>query len=206
VYFVRHTFWRRKTVMSERYAAAMSLSRLFTCLLASVILWGTASADSDAYRIQPGDTLTVSVWKEQDLHSEVLVRSDGGVSFPLAGELQAAGHTVDELNTAIKEKIKEYIPDAVVTVAVKEIGGNRVYVIGKVNRPGEFSFRGPIDVMQALSMAGGATSFAAVNDIHILRRDSGKQQAIPFHYSDIENGRKLEQNILLRAGDTVVVP
>jgi polysaccharide export outer membrane protein len=188
----------------------MSFIRSFAvCVLLVMSLVGAAGvahADADLYRIQPGDTLMVSVWKEQDLRSEVLVRSDGGVSFPLAGELQAAGHTVDELNQAIKEKIKEYIPDAVVTVAVKEIGGNRVYVIGKVNRPGEFSFRGPIDVMQALSMAGGATSFAAVNDIHILRRENGQQKAIAFHYSDIENGRKLEQNILLRAGDTVVVP
>ena len=167
---------------------------------------GAHGAEREIYRIQPGDVLMVSVWKEADLQAEVLVRSDGGVSFPLAGELEAAGHSVEELRTAINKRIKEYIPDAVVAVSVKEIGGNRVYVIGKVNRPGEFTFRGPIDVMQALSLAGGATSFAAVSDIHILRRENGLQQAIPFHYPEVESGRKLEQNILLRSGDTVVVP
>ena len=198
MYFVGITMHCQKTVTSRRYAAAAWVLLLLVC--------GAVRADADSYRIQPGDVLIVSVWKETDLRSEVLVRSDGGVSFPLAGELQAAGHSVEELRTSIKERIKEYIPDAVVTVAVKEIGGNRVYVIGKVNRPGEFAFRGPIDVMQALSLAGGTTSFAAVNDIHILRRENGQQKAIQFRYSEIESGRKLEQNILLRSGDTVVVP
>jgi polysaccharide biosynthesis/export protein len=134
------------------------------------------------------------------------VRSDGGLSFPLAGELDAAGKTVEELREAIDQRLQKYIPNAVVTVAVKLIGGNRVYVIGKVNRPGEFSFNRALDVMQALSLAGGTTSFAALNDIKILRRENGKQQSIEFRYADVESGRKLEQNILLKSGDTVVVP
>ena len=185
--------------MFKRYAAAAWLFLLFAST-------GVHGAEREIYRIQPGDVLMVSVWKESDLQSEVLVRSDGGVSFPLAGELEAAGHTVEDVRSAISKRIREYIPDAVVSVAVKEIGGNRIYVIGKVNRPGEFAFRGPIDVMQALSLAGGATSFAAVGDIHILRRENGQQQAIAFHFPEVESGRKLEQNILLRSGDTVVVP
>lgn len=173
------------------------------------LMAGLAQADaplSERYKIQPGDVLIVSVWKEQDMLSEVLVRSDGGLSFPLAGELDAAGRTVEELREAIDQRLQKYIPNAVVTVAVKLIGGNRVYVIGKVNRPGEFTFNRPLDVMQALSLAGGATSFAALNDIKILRRENGKQQSIGFRYADVESGRKLEQNILLKSGDTVVVP
>jgi polysaccharide export outer membrane protein len=93
-----------------------------------------------------------------------------------------------------------------VTIGVKQIGGNRVYVIGKVNRPGEFPFSQPIDVMQALSLAGGTTSFATLDEIHILRRVQGKQIALRFKYGEVERGRALEQNILLKSGDTVVVP
>ena len=167
---------------------------------------GASERSPERYRIQPGDVLLVSVWKEQDMLSEVLVRPDGGLSFPLAGEIDATGRTVEEIRQAIDERLQKYIPNAVVTVAVKLIGGNRVYVIGKVNRPGEFTFTRPLDVMQALSMAGGTTSFASPNDIRILRRENGKQQSIVFRYSEVESGRKLEQNILLKSGDTVVVP
>jgi polysaccharide biosynthesis/export protein len=161
---------------------------------------------SDGYKLRPGDVLQVSVWKETDLQSEVLIRPDGGMSFALAGELQAGGHTVVELTSMLQERIRKFIPDAVVTVAVKAAGGNRVYVIGKVNRPGDFALIAPIDVMQALTLAGGATPFADTNDIHILRREGDTQASIRFRYGDVARGRKLDQNILLRNGDTVVVP
>lgn len=176
----------------------------------ALLLWAAASfgvaAENAPYRIQPGDLLVVSVWKETDLQGEVLVRPDGGLSFPLAGEHMAAGHTVEELRQAIDAKLRKYIPDPVVTVSVKGIGGNRVYVVGKVNRPGEFPFSRPLDVMQSLSLAGGATPFAAINDIVILRRQNGKQVSIPFRYEDVARGKRLDQNILLESGDTVVVP
>ena len=106
----------------------------------------------------------------------------------------------------LEQRIRKLEPDAVVTVVVKTASGNRVYVIGKVNRPGEFPLIGPIDVMQALSLAGGATPFADTNGIRILRRDGKRQSSIAFRYNDVERGRKLEQNILLQSGDTVVVP
>ena len=175
---------------------------LYGCLPA----WGAEPAPVDAYLLHPGDMLQVSVWKETDLQSDVLIRPDGGMSFALAGELQAAGHSVPELTAMLETRIRKYIPDAVVTVAVKTTAGNRVYVLGKVNRPGDFPLLGPIDVMQALSLAGGATPFGNTNDIRILRRDGAKQSAIPFRYGDVESGRKLDQNILLQGGDTVVVP
>jgi polysaccharide export outer membrane protein len=136
----------------------------------------------------------------------VLVRPDGGLSFPLAGDVSASGLTVEALSTEIATRLRKYIPEAVVTVAVKELGGNRIYVIGKVNRPGEYPFSRPLDVMQALSLAGGATPFASLNDVRVLRREEGRQIAIPFHYGEVERGRNLEQNIELRTGDTVVVP
>lgn len=191
---------RPKTVMFPRYALALLLA-----LCAHV---GSLRADEpEPYRIQPGDVLMVSVWKEQDLMSEVLVRPDGGLSFPLVGDVRASGRTVDELRTLVDERLSKFIPDPSVTIAVKQIGGNRIYVLGKVNRPGEFTFSQPIDVMQALSLAGGATSFAGLDDIQVLRRDQGgKQTSRRFRYSEVERGRSLEQNILLKSGDTVVVP
>ena len=158
------------------------------------------------YRLQPGDILTISVWKEKDLEAEVLVRPDGGLSFPLAGEIKAEGQTVAAVRQTLVERLKRYIPDPVVTVSVKQIGGNHIYVIGKVARPGEFPFARPLDVMQALSLAGGTTPYAALNDIVILRRDNGSQRALPFRYADIARGRNLGQNVILESGDTVVVP
>lgn len=164
------------------------------------------AADAEPYRLQPGDVVFISVWKETDLQAEVLVRPDGGVSFPLAGEQMAAGHTVDELRAQIDERLRKFIPDPVVTVAIRQIGGNRIYIVGKVNRPGEYPFSRRIDVMQSLGLAGGATPFAAMNDIRILRRENGRQISITFRYDEVARGRNLEQNILLQSGDTVVVP
>jgi polysaccharide export outer membrane protein len=159
-----------------------------------------------SYRLQPGDVITVSVWKETELQSEVLVRPDGGFSFALAGDVDAVGKTVEEIRTILVERLKRYIPNPVVTVAVKVIGGNRIYVVGRVNHAGDFPLSSPLDVMQAIALAGGATPFAAINDIVILRRHNGEQQALHFHYSDVARGRELAQNVLLQGGDTVVVP
>ena len=165
-----------------------------------------AATPNAPYAIQPGDVLTVSVWKERELQAEVLVRPDGGLSFPLAGDIQASGRSVEEVRALIEKGLKRYIPDPAVSVAVKQIGGNFIYVIGKVNRPGQFAFSKPLDVMQALALAGGATPYAALNDIRILQRDASGLKSVPFHYNDVEKGRELGQNILLGSGDTVVVP
>jgi polysaccharide export outer membrane protein len=160
-----------------------------------------------AYTVKPGDTLQVSVWKEPDLQGPVLVRPDGMFSFPLAGQMDARNKTVGELQQELTTKLKKYISDPVVTVSISEIKGNKVYVIGQVQKPGDFVVNPRVDVMQALSMAGGATPFAALGDIMILRRtDTGQQQALPFKYTDVVRGRNLQQNIILQAGDVVVVP
>ena len=158
------------------------------------------------YTLQPGDVIDVSVWKEPDLQREVLIRPDGGLSFPLAGEITTTGMTVEAARLAITERLKRYLPNPVVTVAVKTIGGNRIYVLGKVNHAGEFTFSSPVDVMQALSLAGGTTPFAASNDIVILRRHDGRVEAIHFRYGEVERGKDLSQDVLLQSGDTVVVP
>jgi|SRR5579863_795168 polysaccharide export outer membrane protein len=158
------------------------------------------------YHLQPGDVLQVVVWKETDLQSEVLIRPDGGISFALAGDLQAAGLTTAELRTELETRVRKLIPDAVVTVSVKAPNGNRVFVIGKVNRPGDFPLLRPTDVMQALSLAGGATPFASTDRIRVLHRDGARQTSIRFRYSEVARGRNLDQNVLLQSGDTVIVP
>jgi polysaccharide export outer membrane protein len=165
-----------------------------------------AAAAADSYLLQPGDVLTVSVWKETDLTGDLLVRPDGGISLPLAGDIDAAGHTAEEVRATIDQRLRKFIPNPSVTVGVKQALGNQIFVLGKVNHPGEYPMNRPVDVMQALSLAGGTTPFAAVNDIRVLRRDGEKQVSIEFHYSDVERGHNLAQNIVLRGGDTVVVP
>ena len=158
------------------------------------------------YAVQPGDVLLISVWKEEGLQQEVLVTPDGRLSFPLVGNIAAQGKTVQQLSRRITDKIIEFIPDPAVTVSLKQNLGNRIYVIGKVNRPGEFPINRYVDVMQALSMAGGMTAFADRDDIKILRRNGEVQQAISFDYDEVEEGKKLDQNIILQAGDVVVIP
>lgn len=175
-------------------------------LAGSVALAQDDPPRDDSYLIKAGDTLLVSVWKEEDLQQEVLVRPDGGFSFPLAGDISAAGKTVDDISKLLSDRLARYIPDTVVTVAVTAINGNKIYVIGQVNNPGAFVMNPRIDVMQALSMAGGTTPFAELNDIVILRRGATGQLALEFRYGDVERGRNLEQNIMLQSGDVVVVP
>lgn len=165
-----------------------------------------AHAQQAAYIVKPGDMLEISVWKEPDLQRQVLVRPDGAFSFPLVGEVDARGKSVADLNKLVAERLGKYISGAVVTVSVQEIKGNKIFVLGQVNKPGEFIVNPSVNIMQALSMAGGMTPFAATNDIIVLRGQGEKQTAMAFHYPDVVRGRRLETNIELIAGDVVVVP
>jgi polysaccharide biosynthesis/export protein len=161
---------------------------------------------ADDYKLQPGDVVNVSVWKEPELTGDLLIRPDGGISLPLAGDIDAAGHTSVEVRDIIVERLLKYIPKPAVAVSVKQALGNQIFVLGKVNRPGPYPMNRPVDVMQAISMAGGTTPFASLNDIRVLRRDGQHEIAIRFRYADVERGHDLTQNIILRSGDTVVVP
>jgi polysaccharide biosynthesis/export protein len=178
-------------------------------LVAALLLQISFSAAAQApYRINPGDVLLVFVWNEKDLTQEILVRPDGLISLPLAGQLMAGGLTPAQVEKSIAEGLSKYLKDKPsVTVALKQIAGHKIYVLGKVNRPGEFPISRPTDVMQALALAGGLNAFAAENSIMILRRDKdGQQTAIPFEYGDVKDGENLPSNILLESGDVVVVP
>lgn len=165
-----------------------------------------AHAQTAGYGLNPGDVLRISVWKEEGLDHEVLVLPDGSISFPLAGHLNVAGRTALEVEQALIARIGEYIPDPAITVSVLNVSGNKIYVIGQVNRPGEFPVSQPIDVMQALSLAGGLTAFGDQDDIIILRREAGQRRVFPFDFSAVKRGEELETNIVLRSGDVVVVP
>lgn len=158
------------------------------------------------YTLNTGDSLEISVWKEPDLTKTVVVRPDGKFSFPLAGEIVALGRTVTQIQTEIATRIVKYMPEPVVTASVTALEGNRIYVIGQVGKPGSFSMNPKLNVLQALSLAGGMTPFANTNDVIVLRNAGGKQRTFPFHYGEVSKGRNLEQNIPLEAGDVVVVP
>ena len=159
-----------------------------------------------AYTINPGDILQISVWKEANLTRNVIVRPDGAFSFPLTGDIVAEGRSIEEVRQAVTQKLEKFIPEPVVTVSAEGLQGNTVFVIGQVGRPGQIPVPRQIDVIQALSIAGGMSQFAQLDDIKILRRVDGKLIAIPFNYKQVEKGKRLNQNIQLEPGDVVVVP
>ena len=202
--------------MAPLRIAVCAWTVLLTAILLNLAVQPTQGARADeaaavqpvdaGYLVQPGDTLSITVWKEQDLQGDILVRPDGGLTFPLAGEIEASGHRVDDIRKALQARLTKYIPDPVVTVLVKKTDGSRIFVVGKVNRPGDFPLIRPMDVMQALSLAGGTTPYADVNGIRVLRREATGQQVFRFRYDDIRRGKDLSQNMLLRSGDTVIVP
>ena len=199
--------------MSEKHFLAqvcfvLAIGTAFTLIpaLAAAQASEIDPGESSHYKIQPGDLLEISVWREEYLEREVIVQPDGRISFPLVGVLDAAGSTVDQVQVRVAERLTQYIPDPVVTVSIKEIRGNRIYVLGQVKNPGQFIMNPRIDVVQALALAGGTTPFAELNDIKILRRAENGEILIEFRYADIARGRNLQQNIVLQSGDVIIVP
>jgi polysaccharide export outer membrane protein len=157
------------------------------------------------YTVASEDEITISVWRDESLTRDLVVRPDGKVSFPLIGDLIAEGKTVDELQKEVMERLARYLPNPSVWVSVKKINSYKIYVIGKVTKPGEYLVGHYTDVMQALSLAGGLTTFASPGQIQVLRRKSGTQSLQQFSYSDVFKG-ELAQNIILERGDVVMVP
>ena len=191
--------------------------RALAALTFSLFLFSSAFADDAAsvapagptapeYRLQPGDTIDVAVWKEPELQKLIVVRPDGKFSFPLAGEIAATNRTVAQVQKEIETKLKAFIPEPVVTVSITEIGGNRVYVIGQVTKPGAYIMNPQLNVLQALSLAGGTTPFASLNDIMVMRASGDGKRVMKFEYGDVSRGKNLEQNVMLEAGDVVIVP
>lgn len=178
-------------------------------LLCALAIATTANAElpSADYLLHSGDKLEVSVWKELEMQKPtVIISPDGNFSFPLAGQIMAAGKTVAEVRTEIEKRLKRYIPEPVVTVAITEVTGNVAYVIGQVAKPGAFVMNPAINVLQALTVAGGTTPFAKLDSIIVIRGSGATQRVLPFRYSQVSAGKGLEQNITLESGDVIVVP
>lgn len=196
----------RSTRKPARRAQVPAVVALLVATLPGFFTTSAQAQQPTDYQLHAGDQIEVSIWKEPDLQREVVIRPDGKFSFPLTGEINAAGRTVDQIRTDIESRLKKFIPEPVVTVSVTGIEGNRIYVIGQVKEPGSFMMNPQVNVLQALSLAGGMTAYAAANDILIIRRSGGNQQTLVFRYNDVSRGRSLEQNIQLESGDVVVVP
>ena len=194
--------------MSLRSLISLSLRPL---LVALMLMQFSAIANAQQvagleYRIGPEDVLHISVWKEDDLDRKVLVRPDGGVSFPLVGDIQVSGRTPLEVQDEIRSRLARYVPDAEVTVAVDKISGYTIFILGEVNKPGQFTLGRYVDVVQALTLAGGTTPYASERNMRILRRKDGREVTYRFDFRDIKRGKNLKQNIILQSGDVVVVP
>lgn len=176
------------------------------------ILWllvgGAAFAQTTgSYKLRHGDALTVSVWKEDALRMEVRVLPDGSITFPLAGRVEVAGLTSTQVEERIAGKIKQFIPEAVVTVVVTGIEGSRVYVLGKVTQPGPVTLISPsTTVLQVLSQVRGLERFAEGNSIRVLRQSGGSSVVLPVRYDDLMRGNSLDTNVVLQPGDTILVP
>jgi polysaccharide export outer membrane protein len=166
----------------------------------------TGALAGPGYRIGSEDILLISVWKDEQLTKEVVVRPDGMFSFPLVGDVVAEDRTVEEIRAELVKRLTKFIPSPNVSVSVVKVLSYKVYVVGRVNKPGEYLIGHYTDVLQALSLAGGLTPFAGENDIKVVRRIKGQQQVFPFRYGDVRKGHDLEQNILLQRGDVVMVP
>jgi polysaccharide export outer membrane protein len=168
---------------------------------------GKKSATADPnYVIGAQDVLDINVWKEPDVSRVVPVRPDGKISLPLLNDVQAAGLTPAQLATQLTENLKKYVTNPQVTVIVTVINSQRVYILGEVTRPGAFPLIPGMSVLQALSSAGGFTQFAKVKSIFVRRIENGKEAKYPFNYREVISGKRPEQDILLKAGDTIVVP
>ncbi|MBI4775007.1 MAG: polysaccharide biosynthesis/export family protein [Deltaproteobacteria bacterium] len=189
-----------KILWSAAFVTAMVV------LLASGPAWCQKEESSKDYLIHPMDVLEISIYGEEDLVRKLVVRPDGKISFPLIGDIQVAGRSTKQTKEVIDEKVSAFIPQASSTVIVQELGSLIFFVLGQVAKPGVFNVSSPLTVVQALSLAGGLTTFADPDNILIIRGHSQDTRKIPFDYSDVRNGKSLEQNILLERGDVVLVP
>jgi polysaccharide export outer membrane protein len=185
---------------------AVATARSGVASVEGVKMAPTPATIDSAYVIGPEDVLDISVWKEPDVSRVVPVRPDGRISLPLINDVQAAGLSPQQLAVTLTERLRKYLNGPQVTVIVTAINSQRVFVVGEVLRAGAFPMLPGMTVLQALSSAGGFTTFADVRRIHVVRLRNGKQTELPFNYRDVLKGDNPDQNIKLEPGDTIVVP
>lgn len=158
------------------------------------------------YVVGPEDVLSVVFWREREMSADVLVRPDGRISLPLLNDVEVAGLTPDQVRERVIEGAKKFVEEPSATVVVKQINSRKVYITGNVERPGPFPLLRPTTILQLISLAGGLKEFAKSGDIVVVRVDGAQQATFPFNYDDVKNRKNLAQNILLKPGDTVIVP
>lgn len=183
----------------------ITIMMLITLLASSSIYAGEKTPVTD-YIIGAGDTLEITVWDNTKLTKTVVVLPDGKINFPLIGEITAGGKSVAVFKKELEEKIKAFVADPNLSVVVQQVGSMMIYVIGKVNQPGRFVLNSNVNTLQALAMAGGLNAFAKKNKIRIFRKTGSTTNILYFDYDAVTEGEKLEQNIMLKKGDVVVVP
>lgn len=167
----------------------------------------TQTTSQRSYIIGATDVLSINVWKEPDVSRIIPVRSDGKISLPLAGEIQASGRTPLQLEKEITEKLKTYISDPEVTVMVQDSKSHKFNILGQVAKPGEYPLTSTTTVLDAIAQAGGFRDFAKKKSIYVLRKKpDGEQERIPFNYKDVISGKNPSQNIPLQSEDTIIVP
>ena len=159
-----------------------------------------------SYVIGPMDVLEIQVWKEPDFSRQVLVRPDGKITLPLIGDIPASGMNTMGLKALLSEKLQDFVSKPEVTVIVLESHSRNFYIIGKITQPGTYPLNPDMTVLQAISVAGGLAEWADKDSIRIIRRSGGKEEILPFNYDKVISGKKLEQNILLKPNDTIIVP
>jgi polysaccharide export outer membrane protein len=164
-------------------------------------------AHDDSFVIGADDVLAINVWKEPDISRSVPVRSDGKISLPLVGELQASGQTPSQLEKEIAVKLKSYVSEPEVTVIVQEIRSQRINILGMVARPGSYLLTNSMTVLDALAAAGGFRDFAKQKSVYVLRQNGdGTQKRLPFNYKEVVQAKNSDQNVKLQPKDTIVVP
>jgi polysaccharide biosynthesis/export protein len=162
------------------------------------------------FRIGREDVLDIAVWRDPDLSRVLPVRPDGFITMPMAGEVMAAGKTPAELEAELKQKLSAFVQEPRVNVIVREVNSSRVFVTGEVTHPGVYPLRGRISLLQVIAQAGGFTDFADSDEIVVIRSgDKDKNEHIPVRYSDLlkaADGSEEKYDVILRPGDTIVVP
>jgi polysaccharide export outer membrane protein len=158
------------------------------------------------YVIGPDDLLSIVYWKDKDMSADAQVRPDGRIALPLINEVVAAGLTPEQLREKLTEESRRYMEDASITVVVRQINSRKAFITGEINKPGPYPLTAPTTVMQLIAMAGGLREYANSKKIIIMRTENGRSISLPFNYRDVTSGKKLDQNVVLKPGDTVVVP